>query len=86
MNRLEHGNAIRIYVRSRCEPQTALNHCTEVGNNVAKHVWRNHDLIPFGILNEPHAYRIHEIKLGVYILIVSCNVVKNLPPEPVGMR
>ena len=68
------------------EPEPALDHRAEVGDDVAEHVRRDHDVEPLRVLDEPHGDRVHEGVLGRDGGVRGRDVGEDLAPEPVDVR
>ena len=65
-DRLKHGNTRRINIATSCNTHTALNHCTKVSDDVAKHIIGHDHIEPFGIFYKPHSRR-------VYVSVICLN-------------
>ena len=67
MNRLEHGRRAGVNVPRSSDPHPALEHRTEIGDDIPKQVGRDDHVEPLRVLDHPHAACVHVRVIGFYI-------------------
>src|SRR3972149_7871749 len=85
MDRLKHGNPVRIDVSRGGHAQSPLEGGAEVCDDVAKHVVRNDNLELLWFTDHLHGQSIDEEMFGHHIRVLGCYFVEGSLPEVVSV-
>ena len=81
MNGFKHSDAFWVQVAGCGDPHASLNHRTEVGDNVSKHVTCHNDIEPLRIFHHPHCCRIDKGIFFLDIRVIFPYLVKDAAPQ-----
>ena len=86
MNRFKHRDTLRIQIAGGGDAHAALNHRTQVGDNIAEHITRHDDIKPLRVFHHPHRRGIDESVFLLNIGEIRADFVKDALPEIVRER
>ena len=86
VNRFKHRDTLRVQIAGGGDAHAALNHRTQVGDNIAEHITRHDDIKPLRVFHHPHR---RSIDKGVFLLNIGeilADFVEDALPEIVRER
>src|SRR5260370_35060247 len=86
MHGLEHRSLPWMQVAASSHPQPALQSCSEVSDDVAKHVIRDDDIKLAWIADHLHGERVHVYVLRLDLRILRGNFFEHALPQTTGVR
>ena len=86
MDRLKHRCSFWVDVATRGQTQPSLDHSPEIGDDIAEHVGRDHNIEPLRVFYKPHRNGIYEVEIRLDIGIFLRSFGKNVTPETVHIR
>ncbi len=86
VDRLEHGDAVRVDIARGGDAHAALRHGAKVGDDVAEHVGGDNHVEPLRVFHHPHAAGIHVGMILLHVGVLLADFLEDALPEimPVG--